>query len=389
MRRFALAVLIPALFVAGCGLEFVTSSSNGAWMWGGTAGTPLYQMTPTRVGTVGGIEMVSVGTDHAVALLENGSVYTMGRNDRGQLGNGTTTDNATPQKVGLPRGARKVAAGDGFSMALLTDGSVYIWGKKDICQDPRDNEPVCKNPEKSEGLPLAAADIAAGTSHAVVLLTDGRVFGWGANLYGQLGNGTRNGGPTPVEVQRLTGAVKAIAAGRAHSVALLTDGMVVAWGDDSRYQLGNGSRPASLFPNFVMEGNTTTKVSGITSIDADGDNTVAIRTGKKCVAWGGNFVGDLGYSGGAVELQTLPDVLEVSTGYSHSLALVNNGGKREVWGWGSGNVLGDGVNRQRMAPTQVTGVKDPSGVSAGADFSVVLQIVEATVGVQNGGNPVN
>jgi hypothetical protein len=158
--------------------------------------------------------------------------------------------------------------------------------------------------------------IAAGYSHTVALKTDGTVWAWGDNSYGQLGNGININSNVPVQTS-ITG-VAAIAAGLNHTVAVKTDGTVWAWGNNSYGQLGNGININSNIP-------VQTSITGVAAIAAGLNHTVAVKTDGTSWAWGNNSYGQLGDGTNIfsnVPVQTsITGVVAIAAGYSHTLAL--------------------------------------------------------------------
>jgi hypothetical protein len=137
-----------------------------------------------------------------------------------------------------------------------------------------------------------AIAVAAGGEHSLALLSNGTVAAWGQNTDGQLGNGTITGSDVPVAVQGLTG-VTAIAAGSDHSVALLSNGTVDAWGSNSFNQLGQPNG----FPGGIGQSDVPVAVpnlSGATAIAAGGLFNLALLSNGAVMDWGDNALGQLG-----------------------------------------------------------------------------------------------
>jgi alpha-tubulin suppressor-like RCC1 family protein len=200
------------------------------------------------------VTAIAAGGQHNLALLEGGTVVTWGNNEQGQLGNGTTTKSDVPVAVtGLSEKVKAVAAGEGYSLALLADDTVVAWGKNNSGQLGNGTETNSDVPVAVSGLTNVEA-LSAGRIHALAVLADkGTIMAWGSNLSGQLGDGTSEGpekcgtplprfpcAKTPVAVHNLPGGISTVAAGREHSLALVERGTVLAWGKNEQGQLGDG-----------------------------------------------------------------------------------------------------------------------------------------------------
>jgi len=247
--------------VEGGSASFIALGKDGAvWTWGsGRAG-----QDPLRASPVGGLTevvAVSAGGRHFAALKGDGSVWTWGKNDEGQLGDGTRSSRELPQRVPKLDAVLKVAAGDNFTLVLKSDGTVWGWGANIYGTLP--SGLVVKNslePVQIAGL-SAIIDIAApghcyaNGAHVLALAQDGTVWSRGFNNFGQLGQGTKAFAveQKPGQVAGLKQASK-LAAGGAHSMALLSDGTLWAWGKNFYGQLGADTRSDSALPVRVVLG---------------------------------------------------------------------------------------------------------------------------------------
>jgi alpha-tubulin suppressor-like RCC1 family protein len=215
-------------------------------------GTTTDHTAPVSVPGVAGISAIAAGGGHVLVLLSNGTVRAWGNNGNGQLGDGTKTDRSTPAPVPGLSGVVAVAAGSAHSLALLSDGRLFAWGRNiqgQLGLGSSGTDRTSPVPVPNFGLSRVKA-VAAGDNHTLVLLSDGIVLACGNNGSGELGDGTTTNRSTFAPVQNLI-PVKAIAAGRRHSMALTTNGGIRAWGDNSSGQLGNGSTTDSSLPVTV------------------------------------------------------------------------------------------------------------------------------------------
>jgi alpha-tubulin suppressor-like RCC1 family protein len=247
---------------------------------------------PVTVKGLAGVTQVSAGDEHSLALLSNGTVMAWGSNSHGELGNGTTTSSAVPVAVTGLTGVKFVSAGPGYSLAVFTGGRVMAWGNGGNGQLGDGRYADSHLPVAVGGLTGVSA-VAAGGQHVLALRTDGTARAWGANDGGQLGNGGPPGSSNvPVTVKGLTGAV-AVSAGNGHSLALLSSGIVMAWGDNGFFQLG---RPNG-FPGGVGSSNVPLRVPGLgktAAISAGGMFNLALLASGSVEGWGDGAFGQLG-----------------------------------------------------------------------------------------------
>jgi uncharacterized delta-60 repeat protein len=231
--------------------------------------------------------------------------------------------------------------------------------------------------------------LAAGARHTVALCSDGTLVAWGQGTSGQLGHGATTDSATPVAVTAsgaLAGkSVVAIAAGQAHTLALCSDGTVVAWGEGSAGQLGSGFTASSAVPVAVT---TTGALAGKTvlSVAAGELHSLALCSDGTVAAWGGNNFGQLGNNslvtsavpvlvpfGGALAGKT---VVAVAAGGYHTLVSTADG-LVAAWGRNSAGQLGDSTNTDRLTPVLVATTGPLAGrtvvfLAAGAAHSLAL-----------------
>jgi len=241
-------------------------------------------------GLAGGVSAVSTGAFHTCALTSGGSVECWGDNSRGQLGDGTVHERWTRAVVsGLAGGVIAVAAGDSHSCAIVPKGGVRCWGENQYGQLGDGTTLRRLTPVDVHGLDSSVTALALGGRQSCALIAAGEVKCWGGNIFGQLGDGTTRRRLTPVDVTGLTGGVTAIAAGDAHTCALMRTGGMKCWGYNDWAQLGDGTSVNRLRPVDVSG-----MGKGVTAISAGALHSCArTRTGNaKC--WGDNENGQLG-----------------------------------------------------------------------------------------------
>ena len=268
-------------------------------------------------GLATGVAAISLGNAHSCAVTTEGGVKCWGRNLEGQVGDGTSGQTATPRPapqdvVSLNNDVVAVTAGSSHTCALTTKGGVKCWGRNFEGQlgngatsplDQPSTTPVDVLDQNGDPL-VGVAAIASGYLHTCALTTGGGVKCWGKNEDGQLGNTTIFNQPTPVDVcsdsfcvSNLTG-VAAIAAGGAHTCALMITGEMKCWGRGFEGQLGDGTtRAGGRYPADVCRSGFASICSPldmVAAITAGGQHTCAVSTAGGVQCWGSNNAGQLG-----------------------------------------------------------------------------------------------
>lgn len=193
---------------------------------------------------------MAAGWQHACQIQGDGTVRCWGRNDKGQLGDGSTEHRSSPVTVAGLNGAVAVAAGEAHSCALLVDRSVRCWGDNAHGQLGIGTfGGLHATPAAVAGV-QGAVQLTAGGRHACALLADGGARCWGYGRFGQLGDRNNQDRPAAVVVGDLAGAV-AIAAGDLHTCAVWVAGTVSCWGNNDGGQLGNGTLVSRTAPGPV------------------------------------------------------------------------------------------------------------------------------------------
>jgi alpha-tubulin suppressor-like RCC1 family protein len=323
--------------------------------------------------TAADVTAVSGGLNFSLALLANGTVEAWGDNLFGQLGDGTTTDHPTPGTVTGLLSGRSIAAGDNFALASLGNGTVQAWGENDFGQlgngGVGGSNPL---PAPVTGLTGVVA-VAAGQDHGVALLSDGTVKAWGDNSSGQLGNGVTGGNsPVPVTVVGPGGVgvlsnVKAVAAGDNYTIALLNDGTVRTWGDNVEGQLGNGIvSPGSPTPVTVVGVGGVGVLGGVKAVAGGGRHTLALLISGAVRSWGNNSAGQLG-NGVTVDSPTPVTVLGPGgVGVLSDVALIAAGDNYSIAYLTNGPVNTWGLNSVgQLGDGSTTNRNTPAGIRTG------------------------
>ncbi|NCQ59152.1 MAG: hypothetical protein GW913_00610 [Myxococcales bacterium] len=312
---------------------------------------------PRPVATVDLVDavQVSAGYFHSCARRSTGEVVCWGYNRRGQLGDGTRTNQSRPTAVlGLTDAVDVATAGDlpggVHSCALRSTGEVVCWGYNTYGEIGDGTTTERLTATAVVGL-TDAVELSLGSGHSCARRATGEVVCWGYNRFGQLGDGTVVDRTTPVAVSGLTDAVE-ISAGSIHTCARRASGQVVCWGRNYDNELGDGTN---------MERHVPTATSGLADavqISAGGKHTCARRSSGQVVCWGYNFYGQVG-DGSSMQravptnVSGLADTTDVSAGVSHTCAL-RTSGQLVCWGYGYYGRLGSGDELDRLTPSNVS-----------------------------------
>ncbi len=243
------------------------STATDVRCWGhndlGQVGGSGAALAPRAVaGLPGPASAIAVGFQHSCAIV-SGAVWCWGSNERGQLGAMVdVSSSAVPLEVVGVSGATSLALGRTFSCALTGAGEVLCWGDDTMGQlGSEASSGMSASPVMVSGLSsVASIRAAAGAHHACAVGTDGLVHCWGANLSGQLGDGTTDDADVPVAMTGVSGAIGVATGGlsddgRGHTCALLDGGGVLCVGDGMLGQTGD--------PTLASERTTASAVAGL------------------------------------------------------------------------------------------------------------------------------
>jgi len=298
--------LTSPILVAAGGTQSCATQSDGLLLcWGNQAGyaNPNAIGAPSKIQNASGpltniayvdLGGTSTGVDNGCAVTTAGALWCWGENGQGQVGNGTTTDSTIAVQV-ISSNVIAVSVGIYHSCAVLQSGEVKCWGINGVGQLgnslPSDSTYFYDSPQ-SAGM-LNAVGMSVNGEHSCALISDGTVKCWGSNSDGQLGSGSFGPGAKssiPTAVTGLSGVV-GISAGSSHTCAVLSNGTVKCWGDNTSKQGG--------------------------------------RTGNESVA--------------PVAVEGIANATAVSAGTGHSCALIGTNDLK-CWGNGTNGILGDGVS---------------------------------------------
>jgi alpha-tubulin suppressor-like RCC1 family protein/rhodanese-related sulfurtransferase len=260
---------------------------------------------------------------------------------------------------------KEVACGAAHSLILLSDGTVWGCGANESGQLGDKTGENHRIPVKIPVLAEVTA-IACGPRFSLALKKDGTVWGWGQNKQGLLGIA----GNVPVKIPRLKKVIM-IACGASHAFAVKKDGTVWGWGSNHFGQLGDGTRQNRRFP---------VRIKGLTKVKTVAcgtKHTAVVKADGTVWIWGANNSGQLGNGARAAQLKPvkvlgLIEIKRVVCGREHTVALKKDG---SIFSWGANGFgqLGDGTKTEKLRPVRVTGLDEVTAIAGGSNFNLAFK----------------
>jgi len=332
------------------------------------------------------------GADKSSAMIRSdGVLLTIGANNYGQLGLGDTVDRYTPRRVGSDTNWSKISANKwrgsavrviDFHIALKNNGTLWSWGRNDLGQLGLGDTTQRTSPVQI-GVVTTWSKIAVGNANVSAIRTDGTLWSWGYNADGRLGDSSTTQRNSPVQIGSATNWSE-ISAGGNHTVAIKTNGTLWAWGNNSQYQLGDGTTTQRTSPVQIGSATNWTKVAC-----GGGATNLALRSDGTLWSWGYGLYGALGH--GNTADKTTPTQIGSATNWSKifsteycSFAIKTDG---TLWAWGYNDywMLGDGTSTQRNSPVQIGTDTDWSEVRGGR-FHTLASKTDGTLHALGGEN---
>ena len=355
----------------------VALKSNGSlWAWGdnsygqlGQGWQSLYANSP--INAIGNTTWakVSAGNGFVLAIRSNGTLYAWGDNASGQLGDVSVVSKSSPVLVSGPAGASwaAIAAGSSHSLGITTTGQIYGWGENFYGQVGNNNTSNVSSPVALAGAGSISSwtMVAAGTIQSFAITIAGTLYAWGYNSGGALGDLTTVNKSSPVLVSGPAATSWATVSASDHSLAITTTGRLYAWGPNDYGGLGDLTVVGKSSP-VLVSGPAATSWS---AVEGGRFHSLGITTNGTLYAWGTNYLGMLG---DLTTIEKSSPVLvsgpvntswsSVSCGSNHSLAITNSG---RLYAWGYNNVgqLGDASLNSSSSPVLVSGPASTSWIA--------------------------
>jgi alpha-tubulin suppressor-like RCC1 family protein len=377
---------------AGSSHALALGADGRLWTWGmddlrcgreGDVTLPGVALTYMGPGFIAG------GYRHSGLITGDGKLWTTGEGANGKLGTGDTNNRSlpTPTKATSPADNWvHFGAGRAHSLAVKADGTLWTAGNNDYGQLGRTGTNVSSFGRV--GSDTQWAEVHAGYEFSLALKGDGTLWGWGRNNYGQLGDNSITNRTSPVKVSApatSTGVARywlAACTGLTHSAGILSDGTLWTWGRNNYGQLGinnntDAHKPAQVFLDGYGPNNWN-------AVQCGENHTVALRNANNLIVgaegsgtmwtWGRNHAGQLG-NGNTTNsnkpIEVLRDrrfiAISLSSNSSHTVAL-DPYGTPAAWGLNTSGQLGDGTKTNSLVPITQDGIR-ATGISAGANHT--------------------
>ena len=329
MQQVQAAQVQRQTIAAGYGTTAVIKEDGSLWTWGNNQygqlgdGTTQYRDIPVKV--MDDVVDVSISNAdcfvHTTAIKSDGSLWAWGDNGSGQLGDGTREDKYTPVKI--MDNVVAVSIGEAYTVAIKSDGSLWTWG-------------IVKGIDKLQLTPIKIMDnviaVSAGWYHTAVIKGDASLWAWGGNSYGQIGDGTYDDKYTSVEIMD---DVVSVSAGESHTAAIKNDGSLWIWGNNKAGQLGDNVTESKNSPVKVMD--------NVSDVSCGGYSTVVMKNDGSVWEWGGSYPS---------AVKVMDNAVSISKGDNYTM-VVKKDGSLWAWGFNANGQLGDGTTEDRYSPVKI------------------------------------
>jgi alpha-tubulin suppressor-like RCC1 family protein len=326
------------------------------------------------------IKFIELGSSLSAALISNGRVFTWGSNSSGRLGDNSTNNRIVPTEItsnfNLDTNDKIVSLSLSWdhSAVISSSGRVFTWGRNNYGQ-LGDNTILNRSvpTEITSNFNLGSNDkivsLSLGYYHSSAVSSNGRIFTWGDNGYGKIGDGATTSRLIPTEITSnfnlaTNDKIIALSLGWDHSSAVSSTGRIFTWGRNGSGQLGDGTTTDRLMPTEITSRFALSANDKIISLSLSGYNSSALSSSGRIFGWGDNNYGQIG--DGTTNNRLVPTeitsrfsltagdkIISLSLGGDHSSA-VSSAGRIFTWGRNSEGQLGDGAILNRSVPTEIT-----------------------------------
>jgi len=366
---------------AGYDHTLAKTTSGEVWAWGdndyGQLGddTAEQHNIPVQVSSSAtNYVVLSAGRYFSIATNTLGELWSWGRNAYGALGNGERYEILVPtQEESNSSKWIDIGAGESFTVALDENGTLWSWGKN-LNYELGDNTNVSKFHKVEVPSARTWTSMSVGYRHTMAIDNEKKLWGMGVNSNGEIGNGGTGVAKILVQINGDTDWTF-VSAGYSHTLAIKDNGELWAWGQNTYGQLGNNTTDDKTTPIKV---NSSDSIWAYASAGAGAFGySMAIKTDGTLWAWGNNGYGQLGNntkvdSNVSIQIGSDSNWLNVSAGMNHTVAVKTDG---TLWTWGSntsGKLGNDNTNTESLVPQKVGSASNWTYARAGTGYTVAI-----------------
>jgi alpha-tubulin suppressor-like RCC1 family protein len=354
------------------------------WVWGpggsGRLGNAVTTNISFPVTTFSGgtnWKQVSTGFLHTAAIKTDGTLWTWGSGNSGRLGNAQELTVYSTPVTTFAGGTnwKQVSAGSLHTSAIKTDGTLWVWGFNGYGQLGID---IASQSRSTPVTTFAGGtnwkQVSCGYRHVAAIKTDGTLWVWGNQQYGRLGNAVIGPGNAITPITTFSGGTdwRQVSYARSHTVAIKTDGTLWTWGFGGNGRLGNAVTTNTSTPVTTFAGGTNWK-----QVSGGSFHMAAIKTDGTLWTWGNGGNGQLGDTSVTTIISTPITTFaggtnwkQVSCGYNHTIALTDDGVNKLLFVWGNGRVTGNDINNN--IPNSLSGTNWKQ-VSSGGQHTAAIK----------------
>jgi alpha-tubulin suppressor-like RCC1 family protein len=369
----------------GVSFSLAIKNDGTLWAWGyndsGQLGdsTNTSKTIPTRIGKENDWQQISCGGSQTIAIKNNGTLWAWGENNVGQLGDSSIFNKNSPTKIGNANDWNSISTGIAHSMAIKKDSTLWGWGFNLHGQLSYGATVIVRSPVKI-GNAKDWKQVSAGATHTIAIKYNGTIWACGDNASGQLGNGRNFGAETYMTQIGSSKEWIQVDAGDYYNLALKSDGSLWAWGANDYGQLGDSTNTIKTIPTRVGTQNDWKQIFAGVNV------SFALKNDGTLWVWGNVPM----YNNTPTRINTDQDWMAVSHNY-HILTLKNNG-MILAWGNNQSGELGDGTTENKNIPTpidcpMITSTKDVSQYER--SFLIFHNPFENSIHIQSINNPIS
>ena len=321
--------------VSGCSNNSAAIKTDGTlWVWGdnvtnGQLGdnTVVRKSSPIQTIAFGtNWKSVSCGSVITTAIKTDGTLWCWGSNTNGGLGDNTIVKKSSPvQTIAFGINWKQVSCGYAYTACIKTDGTLWCWGLNSSGQLGDNSATKRSSPVQTIALGKNWKQVACGGSNTAAIKTDGTLWCWGYNTFGSLGDNTNTNRSSPIQTITYGTNWKSVSCGVYHTAAIKTDGTLWTWGYNFYGELGDNTTTQRTSPVQTITFDTNWK-----QVSCGNGVTAAIKTDGTLWSWGNNDNGQLGNQSSVTRrsspVQTTAygtNWKQVACGYYHTVAVTN------------------------------------------------------------------